>query len=338
MAENEREVLLSIKNLNVKYVVKSEGVCHAVSDVSLDLHKGETLGLVGETGAGKTSIALSIMGLLPFPPAEVSKDSVIEFEGDNLLQMSNHKLRKIRGNKISMIFQDPMSALNPVDRVDIQIAEIIKLHNKMSKEEAIKKAWETMELVGIPMERGCEYPHQFSGGMKQRIIIAIALACNPSLIIADEPTSALDVTIQAQVLDLMNELKKKIDTSMILITHDLGIVAHMCDRLAVIYSGEIVEYGDTETIFDNTRHPYTEGLFNSLPNANIGAKYLTPIPGSMPDPMEMTEGCKFAPRCKYCTEECKMAKIPFIEYEPGHFTRCLHHSFVERGTKNGNNA
>ena len=332
----EKELLLSVKDLNVKYVTKDEGTCYAVNNVSFDLHKGETLGLVGETGAGKTSIALSIMGLLPMPPAVVSKTSRIEFDGENLLKMSNRQLRKIRGEKIAMVFQDPMSALNPVDRVDQQIAEMIELHSKMSKEESIKKAWETMELVGIPMERGCEYPHQFSGGMKQRIVIAIALACNPHLIIADEPTSALDVTIQAQVLELMNELKKKIDTSMILITHDLGIVAHMCDRLAIVYCGEIVEYSTVANIFDNTLHPYTEGLFNSLPNANIGAKFLSPIPGMMPDPMLLPDGCKFASRCKYCTEECKSGQIPFTEFTAGHFTRCLHPELVERGKNNGN--
>ena len=328
-----KELLLSVKNLNVKYVIKNEGTCYAVNGASFDLYKGETLGLVGETGAGKTSIALSIMGLLPIPPAVVSKESGIVFDGEDLLKMNSHQLRKIRGEKISMIFQDPMSALNPVDRVDSQIAEMIKLHSKVSKEEALKKAWETMELVGIPAERGNEYPHQFSGGMKQRIVIAIALACKPELIIADEPTSALDVTIQAQVLELMNELKKHINTSMILITHDLGIVAHMCDRLAIIYSGEIVEYSDVASVFDKTSHPYTEGLFNSLPDANIGSKFLTPIPGMMADPMLLPPGCKFAPRCKYCTEECRKGDIPFSEIAPGHFTRCIHPDCVERGKK-----
>lgn len=329
----EKQLLLSVKDLNVKYVIKDEGTCHAVNDASFDLYKGETLGLVGETGAGKTSIALSIMGLLPVPPAVVSKESSVLFDGEDLLKMNEHGLRKIRGEKISMIFQDPMSALNPVDRVDTQIAEMIQLHSKLNKEEARKKAWEAMELVGIPAERGNEYPHQFSGGMKQRIIIAIALACKPELIIADEPTSALDVTIQAQVLELMNDLKKKIDTSMILITHDLGIVAHMCDRLAIIYSGEIVEYGHVVSVFDDTAHPYAEGLFNSLPDANIGSKFLTPIPGMMPDPMFLPDGCKFAPRCKYCTEECKRGQISFTEITPGHFSRCIHPDMVERRSK-----
>lgn len=316
------EKLLEIKNLSVEYDVADEGICKAVNDVSFSINKGETLGLVGETGAGKTTIALSMLQLLPVPPAVVKSGEIL-FNGENLLTKNNSQMRSIRGRHISMIFQDPMSALNPVDKVDVQIAEVIQLHTKLSKKESLRKALEVLEMVGIPAERGSEYPHQFSGGMKQRIVIAIALACRPDLIIADEPTTALDVTIQAQVLDMMNKMKQEIQTSMLLITHDLGIVAQMCERVAVIYAGEIVEMGTVEDVFDFTSHPYTKGLFDSLPDVDSTATRLKPIPGMMPDPMELPAGCKFAPRCPYKTAACEATPVSITELRPGHFVRCL---------------
>ena len=256
---SEKETLIEVKDLTVHYVLHS-GTSEAVNHISLAMKKGETLGLVGETGAGKTTVALSIMGLLPVPPAQVKSGEII-FEGQDILKLSEKEKKKIRGNKISMIFQDPMTALNPIDRVGDQIAEGIMLHQSVSRKEAMQKACDIMEMVGIPAVRYSEYPHQFSGGMKQRIVIAMALVCNPELLIADEPTTALDVTIQAQVLDMINQLKKKLGTSILLITHDFGVVAEMCERVAVIYAGEIVEAGTLEQIFEFTSHPYTQGLF-----------------------------------------------------------------------------
>ena len=314
--------LLKISDLTIQYSVENS-VCQAVNHVDLKLNRGETLGLVGETGAGKTTIALGIMGLVPDPPGRIV-GGTITFDGLDLVKATKKELREIRGKKISMIFQDPMTALNPIDKVGDQIREVIELHNKgMSKAEAAKKACDTLELVGIPAERYDEYPHQFSGGMKQRIVIAIALACNPELLLADEPTTALDVTIQAQVLELMNGLKRKLNTSMLLITHDLGVVAEMCEKVAIIYAGEIVEYGEAEHIYDRTAHPYTDGLFGSLPSVADERTRLTPIGGLMPDPMNLPKGCKFAPRCKKAAEACKEQPVPLVEIAPGHFCRCL---------------
>lgn len=270
MSEYTREPLLEVNDLVVEYDT-DESVVHAVNHVSFRLGKGETLGLVGETGAGKTTIAKSILRILPDPPSKVRGGKVV-FEGTDLLALPENKMRKIRGNKIAMIFQDPMTALNPIETVGSQIAEAIQLHEKLSRAEVEKRAVDMLEMVGIPGERYGEYPHQFSGGMKQRVVIAMALACHPELLLADEPTTALDVTIQAQVLDMMNELKQKLNTSMILITHDLGIVAGMCDTVAVVYAGEIVEYGTVEEIFDHPQHPYTIGLFQSLPPAGQQGK------------------------------------------------------------------
>lgn len=319
--ENTEEVILSVKNLTTHYITREIGTCEAVRDVSFDIHKGETLGLVGETGAGKTSIALSILRLLQVPPAKII-DGEIFWNGKDLLKLHDREMRKIRGGEISMVFQDPMTALNPVDTVGEQIAEVIFLHQKVSKVESKRRAAEMLEVVGIPKERFGEYPHQFSGGMKQRVIIAMALACNPKLLIADEPTTALDVTIQAQVLRMMNDLKTKNGTAILLITHDLGVIAEMCQRVAVIYSGEIVEMGTAEDIFDRTAHPYTEGLFDSLPSVSSGSR-LIPIPGMMPDPSNLPKGCKFAERCKYATDACREAEMELTEIEPGHFCRCI---------------
>lgn len=313
--------ILSIKDLTIHYVTEDETV-YAVNNISLDLNKGETLGLVGETGAGKTTISLGIMRLVPNPPGRIISGEII-FNGENIFSLSDNQMRKVRGKKISMIFQDPMTALNPIDTVGAQILEVISLHEKCSKAEAMKMAVEMLELVGIPAERFHEYPHQFSGGMKQRIVIAIALACKPELLIADEPTTALDVTIQAQVLDLMNKLKKEFNTSMIMITHDLGVVAEMCDRVMIIYAGEVVEVGEARHIFDETAHPYTKGLFDSLPSITGEENRLKPIAGEMVDPTNLPKGCKFEPRCLYKTEVCKNKNPELIEVSKGHQVRCI---------------
>lgn len=316
------ERILELKNVSIQYVTKDMGICHVVNDVSFSLEKGHTLGLVGETGAGKTTIAKGILRILPQPQSRMSSGQVL-FEGKDLYQKRAGEMRDIRGRKISMIFQDPMTALNPIDTVGDQIAEVIRLHKKISRKDALYEAVKMLEMVNIPGERAMEYPHQFSGGMKQRVVIAMALACSPELLIADEPTTALDVTIQAQVLDMMNELKEKLGTSMILITHDLGVVAEMCDEVAVIYAGEIVEIGSARDIFKDMSHPYTIGLFESLPDLSSTSKRLNLIPGLMPDPTDLPKGCKFAPRCKYCAEKCTSEPIPLTEMPSGHFCRCL---------------
>ncbi|MGN0593404.1 MAG: ABC transporter ATP-binding protein [Ruminococcus sp.] len=295
---------------------------HAVNGVSFDLKRGSTLGLVGETGAGKTSIAKAIIGVLPDPPARVPDGQII-LDGENLLQLSEKAMRKIRGKKVSMIFQDPMTALNPVMKVGNQIAETIKLHNKnMSKADAEKKAVDMLQMVGITPERYSEYPHQFSGGMKQRVIIAMALACNPELLLADEPTTALDVTIQAQVLEMINNLKRNLNTSMIMITHDLGIVAETCDEVAVVYAGQIVEYGNLEAIFDHPTHPYTEGLFGAIPKLDEDVERLKPVEGMLPDPSDLPKGCNFSPRCKYAAKECMESEPQLTQIGKHHLCRC----------------
>ena len=312
--------LLEIRDLTVKYVTM-DGTVHAVTDVNLTIEAGETLGLVGETGAGKTTTALSILNLLPTPPAKITKGEIL-FDGKNVLEMSDHDIRQIRGSRISMIFQDPMTALNPIFPVEKQIAEVISIHEQLSAAQSVEKARQVLEMVGIPAFRGREYPHQFSGGMKQRVVIAMALACNPQLLIADEPTTALDVTIQAQVLELIRDMKEQSGSSMLLITHDLGVVAETCDKVAIMYAGEIVEYGSLEDIFDRVAHPYTKGLFNSLPSLDRVEHRLQPIHGLMPDPSDLPEGCKFHPRCPYATDRCKGAEPPLAEIEPGHYCRC----------------
>lgn len=301
-----KEKFLQVKDLEVIYKTDLETV-YAVNNISFDLDKGETLGLVGETGAGKTTTALSILRLLPERTAQIINGS-IELEGRNVLELSEKETQKIRGEKVSMIFQDPMTALNPVLTVGDQIAESLILHDDQgrSKEVIEARVEEVLELVGIPAARKKDYPHQFSGGMKQRVVIAIALACNPGLLIADEPTTALDVTIQAQVLAMMQDLKEKVDTAMIMITHDLGIVAQTCDKVAVMYAGEIIEYGTVEDIFTgDAHHPYTVGLFGSIPNLEGEEDRLHPIDGMMPDPTDLPSSCYFSPRCPKCTEKCK---------------------------------
>ncbi len=313
--------VLEIKDLVIEYKTM-DGTVHAVNNISLDLGEGETLGLVGETGAGKTTTALGVLRLIPDPPGIIKQGSIL-LKGKDVMQMSQEELRAMRGDEISMIFQDPMTALNPVLTVGEQIAEIYFLHNDCSQAESRQKAREMLEMVGIPGERADEYPHQFSGGMKQRVVIAIALACQPSLIIADEPTTALDVTIQAQVLDMMKSLKDRLETSMLLITHDLGVVAEVCDKVAIMYAGEIVEYGTLEHIFNNTQHPYTMGLFNSLPSLDKDADRLQPIHGLMPDPTDLPSGCPFHPRCPYARSECAETHPELRDMGDGHMSRCL---------------
>ena len=315
------EKFLEIKDLHVHYVTSDADV-YAVNGISLDLYKGRTLGLVGETGAGKTTVARTILGILPKPAGRVQQGQVI-FEGQDIYKLTEKEMQKIRGGKITMIFQDPMTALNPVMTVGDQIAEVVELHNGGNKAAAKERAIEMLETVGIPAERYVEYPHQFSGGMKQRVVIAIALACNPTLLLADEPTTALDVTIQAQVLELMKDLNNQNDTSMILITHDLGVVAEMCDDVAIMYAGQIVEKGSLEDIFDHPQHPYTEGLFGALPSMKDGDdERLKPIAGMPPDPTNLPTGCYFHPRCPYATEECAKCAPAVNEVSPGHLVQC----------------
>ena len=312
---------LSIDNLKVDYVT-DDGIVHALNGVSLELVQGETLGLIGETGAGKTTMAKCIMGILPKRTGKI-RSGEITFEEKNLLKCSEKELQSIRGAQIAMIFQDPMTSLNPVLTVGEQIAEAVENHERCGKARAMERAEEMLELVGIPAERVHEYPHQFSGGMKQRVVIAIALACNPKMLIADEPTTALDVTIQAQVLEMMQSLKRQLNTSMLLITHDLGVVAQNCDRVAVIYAGEIVEYGTVMDVFKRMKHPYTQGLFSSIPQINADVKRLNSIPGLMLDPTLDVEGCRFCDRCKYATEECRINHPELVEIESGHSVRCF---------------
>lgn len=318
MAGNE---FFKIEDLVVQYIVDQE-IIEAVNGITLEINEGKTLGLVGETGAGKTTTALSIMGLIPNPPGKIVRGKVL-FHGEDLLKKSENEMRKIRGQGIAMIFQDPMTSLNPVLTVGDQIMEVIGLHNKISQSEAMDRAKKMLELVGISGARCDEYPHQFSGGMKQRVIIAIALACNPQLLIADEPTTALDVTIQAQILELMKTLKDNLNTAMLLITHDLGVVAEVCDEVATMYAGEIVESGTLEDVFEHTAHPYTLGLFKSIPDPDMEFYRLETISGLVPDPSDLPAGCKFHPRCPVRTGECECRNPAAIEISPGHFVKCL---------------
>ena len=317
----KNENTLEVKNLTIHYITE-DGVVQAVNDVSFQLKKGEVLGLVGETGAGKTTTALGIMGLIPTPPGKVEGGEIL-WNGKNLLKLGTQSMRLVRGKEISMIFQDPMTSLNPVETVGAQLSEVLRNHEKLSRADAMLRAGDLLEMVGIPNERLEEYPHQFSGGMRQRVMIAMALACNPQLLIADEPTTALDVTIQAQVLDLMKNLQKKTGTATLMITHDLGVVAEICDKVAIMYAGKIVESGTLEDIYDRTKHPYTVGLFNSLPDINSKVHRLHPIKGLMPDPINLPKGCPFHPRCDHAKPECAQRVPVPRELEPGHIVSCL---------------
>ena len=314
------EEILSVRDLKRVYG-RGTAATQALGGVSLSVEAGQTLGLVGETGAGKTTTALGILRLVP-EPGQVESGSII-YKDRDIMTMSEKEVQDIRGNEISMIFQDPMTALNPVMTVGDQVAEVILRHQNCTKVEAQQRMIDILGKVGIGPDRASDYPHQFSGGMKQRVVIAIALACNPKLLLADEPTTALDVTIQAQVMRMINDLKREFNTSMILITHDLGIVAESCDQVAIMYAGEIVEYGSLEDIFDHTTHPYTKGLFNSIPSLDKDTERLQPIQGLMPDPANLPEGCKFHPRCPYAVEACAQQHPGMTELTPGHLCRCL---------------
>ncbi len=315
------EELLQIEDLSIYYITEA-GETRAVNNLNLKLDKGETLGFVGETGAGKTTSALGIMRLVPNPPGKIVSGKVF-FDGENLLEKPEKEMHQIRGNKISMIFQDPMTSLNPVMTVGEQIAEVLALHQNLKKDELKEKTCQMLETVGIKRERVHDYPHQFSGGMKQRVVIAMALACNPMLIIADEPTTALDVTIQAQVLELMIDLKKKYNTSMIMITHDLGIVAEICDNVAIMYAGSVIEYGSVEKLYTAPKHPYTKGLFASIPTLDADEDSLHVIKGSPPNPVDLPTGCKFHPRCEFATERCKSECPSMIDVDNAHSVACF---------------
>ena len=315
------EKLIEIKDLAIHYET-DDGVVKALNSVSLSLVKGRTLGVVGETGAGKTTLGKGILRLIPAPPGRIVSGSVL-FEGQDLLKLSEAEMRKIRGRSISMIFQDPMTSLNPVMTVGDQIMEVIQAHKNLRRQEAWQEACRILEMVGIPGQRGREYPHQFSGGMRQRVGIAIALACAPTLLIADEPTTALDVTIQAQVLEMIRDLKKALGTSVILITHDLGVVAHNCDYVAIIYAGTLMEYGALREIFKSPQHPYTIGLFGSIPSLERKADRLRPIPGLMPDPTNLPPGCPFSERCPHSAEVCSREVPALVQLGGEHAVRCV---------------
>lgn len=316
----EDKILLEVKDLVIHYET-DDGLVEALNGASIRIPEGKTLGLVGETGAGKTTLARGILRLIPNPPGKIKSGEIL-YEGKDLLRLSEQEIKKIRGQHISMIFQDPMTSLNPVMTVGDQIMEVILEHNKLSNKEAKKKAEEMLELVGIPGSRFGEYPHQFSGGMKQRVIIAIALACKPKLLIADEPTTALDVTIQAQILELIRELRNRDNTSMLLITHDLGVVAQNCDYVAIIYAGEMVEYGTIREVYKNPTHPYTKALLASIPNLTVNVKRLQAIDGLMPDPTNLPKHCKFAERCKFAADKCRERVPEMVALEGSHTVRC----------------
>jgi oligopeptide/dipeptide ABC transporter ATP-binding protein len=323
--DGENHTLLKIRDLHT-YFFLDEGVVKAVDGVDLDVKEGETLGIVGESGCGKSVTALSIMQLIPSPPGKIVKGEIY-FRGTDLLILSEAEMRKIRGRSISMIFQEPMTSLNPVFQVGDQISEILQLHEGISRKEAWERSIEMLRMVGIPSpeRRVKEYPHHLSGGMRQRAMIAMAMACSPKLMIADEPTTALDVTIQAQILELMTHLKKEKAMSLILITHNLGVIAETVQNVMVMYAGRIFEYTDVRSIFTNPKHPYTQGLLNSIPRLDredTKKERLEAIPGLVPSLLDIPEGCKFFERCKYAFHHCSEKEPLLIEIDPGHFVRC----------------
>ncbi|MGM0829296.1 MAG: ABC transporter ATP-binding protein [Bacillota bacterium] len=318
-----KNVVLEVKNLKTHFTSK-KGVTKAVDGIDFVLHEGETLGIVGESGCGKSMTSLSILRLVPSPPGKIV-DGTIELKGKDILKMSESELRKVRGNQISMIFQEPMTSLNPVIPVGEQIAEAVRIHQKLGKKDAWKKAVEMLELVGIPSpeQRAKQEPFQLSGGMRQRVMIAMALACNPEVLIADEPTTALDVTIQAQILELMKDLQRKLNMGIIFITHDLGVVAELCDKVAVMYAGQVVEYSSTEQLFSNPKHPYTNGLMSSLPKLYEDQAELETMPGSVPSPYNMPKGCRFSPRCALATARCHEEEPQLHSLNDGSQIRCF---------------
>ncbi len=302
------DTVLDIKNLHVHYVT-DDMTAKAVNGINFSIKKGQSMGLVGETGAGKTTTALSIMGLVPDPPGIIVEGEIF-FEGKNVIYNTNKENQAMRGEGVAMIFQDPMTALNPIMSVGEQLCEVITTHNKISKKEAKVKVIELLEVVGVKSDRFDDFPHQFSGGQKQRVVIAMSLLCTPRLLIADEPTTALDVTIQAQVLEIIGNLRKKYDMAMLLISHDLGVVAETCDTVAIIYAGQIVESGTVQDVYLNTRHPYTKGLFDSIPKLDDDAQKLVPIEGQISNAFDLPTGCFFHPRCRYCKDICKTEQPP----------------------------
>lgn len=312
--------ILEIKDCEIQYITEI-GIVHAVNHIDFSIERGASMGLVGETGAGKTTTCLGILNLLPSTTGRVTSGEII-FNGENLLKKSDKEMQKIRGSQISMVFQDPMTALNPTQTIGDQIVESIRHHQKCSKRDAWDQMKDMLAKVGIEPERADDYPHQFSGGMKQRVVIAMPLACNPSLLLADEPTSALDVTIQAQVLEMIKSLQDEFQTAMLLITHDLGVVAEVCSTVGIMYAGEIVEYSAVEEFFENTVHPYSQGLIAAIPRLDENVKRLNVIPGMMPDPMDLPSGCKFHTRCPYATELCKTCVPSMREVSPGHAVKC----------------
>jgi len=316
------KTLLEVKNLKTHFFTH-EGTVKAVDGISFKINQGETLGIVGESGSGKSVTALSVMRLIPHPPGKIVNGEVY-FEGKDLLKLDDKEIRKIRGKKISMIFQEPMTSLDPVFTIGHEIIEAIQLHQGLKKEKAKKKAIEILKIVGIPdvEKRINNYPHELSGGMRQRVMIAMALSCNPTLLIADEPTTALDVTIQAQILRLINDLKGKFGASVMLITHDLGVIAEMCDYVAVMYAGHIVEYTDIYTLFDNPLHPYTKGLSKSMPRLDVDVENLNAIPGIVPNLLDLPSGCPFNPRCDFCFKKCMEEMPELIEIENSHLVKC----------------
>ncbi|TLS38645.1 ABC transporter ATP-binding protein [Pseudalkalibacillus caeni] len=325
MNKQDQDVLV-VKNLKTHFFTEDK-VTKAVDGVDFKVKRGETLGIVGESGCGKSMTSLSIMRLVPSPPGKIV-DGEILFKGENLLDKSEEEMRKVRGNEISMIFQEPMTSLNPVYTVGEQIAEAIRIHQNAGKKEAWNKAVDMLKLVGMPSpeKRAKQEPHELSGGMRQRVMIAIALACNPELLIADEPTTALDVTIQAQILDLLKKLQNELGTAIVMITHDLGVVAETCDKVAVMYAGKVVEYTDVDSLFENPKHPYTEGLLNSIPKLDEDVEELQAIRGSVPSPSDLPKGCLFAPRCPYARELCHQSLPDLTEMDGEIKVRCWMHT------------
>lgn len=318
----EGEALLKITNLRVEFKTERSTV-RALNGIDLVIHKGESLGLVGETGAGKTTTALSVLNLLPRESASIGGDSSVTFEGKPVFTMSKKELRNMRGGKVSMVFQNPLTALNPTFGVGEQVAMVLRVHQGMNKKDALKRAGELLEVVGIPSYRLQDYPFQFSGGMRQRVGIAAALACNPQLLIADEPTTALDVTIQAQILELMRDLQTKYSSSLLMITHNLGIISELCQQVAVMYAGRVIEYGASTDVFASPRHPYTVGLLGALPALEGPRSRLTAIPGIIADAQNLPGGCAFHPRCEFCREECETGNPAMSHVGNGHFVACF---------------
>ncbi|WP_047980323.1 ABC transporter ATP-binding protein [Ornithinibacillus contaminans] len=322
--------LLEVRNLHTHFFTKT-GVVRAVDGVNFDVKPGETLGIVGESGSGKSITALSILGLVPSPPGKIV-DGEILYKGEDLLQKSQKQMRGIRGKEIAMVFQDPMTSLNPVFSVEKQLVETIMTHEDLTKKQAKERAIELLNLVGIPdpRKRIRNYPHEFSGGMRQRVMIAMALSCNPSLLIADEPTTALDVTIQAQILELFKKMQQELDMAIIMITHDLGVVAEVCDRVMVMYAGKPAEFTETKKLFDNGKHPYTVGLMNSIPKISPNKEKLNPITGLPPNLSNLPAGCSFAPRCKHAMESCLSQDPTLIQVDENHLVRCLLYEEVKK--------